>query len=149
MTTTSKDLACLGGDSFRLDLGLEESALMAHVLGNGMENWFLCDLIIVLSSFLVLPVDVDFFVFWTGGLLLYVRSTGTDGGAQCLRRSACVHVVIIFEGVVVRFQKGVGVLGGAVLGVRELLERPCLREVCGPSETESRGAMEGGRGARV
>jgi hypothetical protein len=42
-----------------------------------------------------------------------------------------LHVVIIFAGVVVRSQKGVGVLGGAVLGVRELLVRPCLRPIGG------------------
>ena len=65
MTTTSKDLACLGGDSFRLDLGLEESALMARVLGNGMENGFLCDLVVVLLSFFVPSVGVDFFVSLT------------------------------------------------------------------------------------
>ena len=56
-------LPCLGGDSFRLDIGLEESALLARVLGKGMENGFFCDLIVLLLSFLVPSVGVVFFLY--------------------------------------------------------------------------------------
>jgi hypothetical protein len=80
---------------------------------------------------------------WWGGRFVLVAQLGQDEGERS------VHVVIIFDGVVVRFQKGVGVLGDAVLGVRELQVRPGLRPVFGAVRVRVQGAMEGGRGARV